>query len=406
MARHLHLDLLGGISGDMFIGALLDAGQGGTADPACLESLERVLELAGFPGLVTLECAAFNDGVLSGSQFRVESLEPASGHRYFREIRDRLEGSSLPENTRETAQDIFRRLARAEARVHGKAVEEVAFHEVGAWDSIADIVLSAHLIHHSGAKSWSHSPIPVGRGRINTSHGNLPIPAPATGLLLEGFEFFDDGVEGERVTPTGAAILNCLSPSRAMPGGTLVAQGYGFGARRLPGLSNALRVSVYEGTRPGTGTWQADRVIRLSFEIDDQTPEDLGHTLDRLRRKDGVLDVKEDVYGAKKNRCGHAVTVLTKPEAETEATAFCFDHTSTLGIRREVIDRAILPRRDYEIEHQGRIYRVKVVQRPGGLTAKVDMDDLARAQATRGERDALRGIIESLGLKAAARDFG
>lgn len=405
LRRHLHLDLVGGISGDMFIGALLDA------NPDCVEGLGRVVDLAGFPDLVKLECAAFNDGVLSGLRFNVKSADPASGHnhshphRHYGEIRERIESSALPENTKRIAQDIFRRIAEAEAAIHGKNVEDVAFHEIGAWDSIADITLAAHLIDSSGAGSWSASAIPIGKGRVDTAHGQLPVPAPATSLLLQGFEFLDDGVEGERVTPTGAAILAHLSPGAAIPRGRLLTQGYGFGARRLPGLANVLRVSVFETSQADAAVWHEDQVIRLSFEVDDQTPEDLGRALDALRRKEGVIDVREGAYGGKKNRHGHAVTALVSPAAERDVTAFCFDHTSTLGIRREFVSRAILPRREYRVEHQGRTYGVKVVRRPGGLTAKVDMDDLATAGGLLAEREALRKAIESLGLELAARDF-
>ncbi|MDA0979359.1 MAG: DUF111 family protein, partial [Proteobacteria bacterium] len=187
MTTHLHLDLVGGLSGDMFIGAMLDT------FPALDGDLEAVIEAAGFPDLVELGCSSHDDGTLTGTRFSVSAREQGHHHRHFSEIRRILEESALDTETRAGALGIFQLIADAEAHIHGKPVEDIAFHEVGAWDSIADVVLAAHLIARSGASSWSVSAVPAGRGWVNTAHGKLPVPAPATALLLEGFELVDDG---------------------------------------------------------------------------------------------------------------------------------------------------------------------------------------------------------------------
>ncbi len=225
--RHIHLDLVGGLSGDMFISVMLDC------FPANAAALEPLLEQAGFKDLVRLESEPFDDGTLTGTRFRVLADKDAEGHhhRHYSEIRRILGESALPEDVQTVALSIFHLIAEVEAEIHGKTVESVAFHEVGAWDSIADIVCAAYLIDAADA-SFSVSRVPLGAGQVKTAHGMLPIPAPATARLLEGFEFFTDGLEGERVTPTGAAILKLLAPAReGPPGQSRKCSGYGFGTK-------------------------------------------------------------------------------------------------------------------------------------------------------------------------------
>lgn len=399
---HIHLDLLGGLSGDMFISGMLDA------FPALGESLAGVIEAAGFPEMVRLEQQPHDDGTLTGTRFRVHAVGEAHHHgdghhhhhhRHYSDIRSTLEGSRLDPSTRSAALSMFRLLAEVEAAIHGKSVDEVAFHEVGAWDSIADIVLAAHLISACGARSWSVSRVPLGSGFVETAHGRLPVPAPATARLLEGFEVFDDGVEGERVTPTGAVILKYLAPERRVAGGQVLERsGYGFGTRQFEGFSNVVRVTVYTpvaSDRP----WDEDQVVRLQFEIDDQSPEEVAQALEQLRAEAGVLDVVQGAYWGKKARQGIAVSVLASPGAEHAVMARCFDLTSTLGIRREQLARAILRREQVTVYVNERAYRVKVAVRPGGRTAKVEMDDLVAAQLSPDEQKQVRATAERLALE-------
>lgn len=388
---HIHLDLVGGISGDMFVGALLDC------FPELASGMTAQLERAGFADLVKLEHGPADDGTLTGTGFRVHAGHDAEGHhhRHYSEIRTILEDSSLDAATREAALGIFHIIAVAEAEIHGKSVDAVAFHEVGAWDSIADIVCAASVIAASGATSWSISPLPLGGGLVKTAHGMLPVPAPATALILKGFEFVDDGVLGERVTPTGAAIVRWLDPSRRRPAGLrLKTTGFGFGTKRFPGLSNVVRAMVFE-TAAATSDWELDEVLQLEFEIDDQTPEELALALDRLRGTAGVIDVVQSSVFGKKERQMAAIRLLADPNADADVTRACFAETTTLGIRRQSVARAVLRREAITATDGSDEVRVKVARRPGGATAKAEHDDLRdgnvyerRRQRTLIERDA------------------
>lgn len=386
---HIHLDLLGGLSGDMFIGALLDC------FPALADTLPGQLERAGFRDMVRLETAAADDGTLTGTKFNVIAAERAHGHdhRHYSDIVNLLDASSLDESSREIAHGIFRILAEAEAGVHGKPVDHIAFHEVGAWDSIADIVCAACLISAVGAESWSVSAIPLGGGQVDTAHGKLPVPAPATARILEDFEFIDDGIAGERVTPTGAAILKQLAPGHSVPAqSSLRASGYGFGTRRLPGISNVTRALVFDTAVQSA--WGSDQVLQLEFDIDDQTPEALAVAIDHLRAEPGVLDVCQSSALGKKGRQLALIRVLARPEVEEALLATCFAETTTLGIRRQRVDRAILERREVVVREGETGYRVKIASRPGGPTAKAEMDDISGSSGGHHRRDRLRIAIE------------
>lgn len=393
MPDHLRLDLVGGLAGDMFIGALLDA------FPEYVDGLEAVIAQAGFPDLVTLTFAPHNDGVLTGSKFDVAAVVKENHHhRHFSEIKAKLEASNLAAPTRQTALDIFTLIAEVEAAIHGKPVADIAFHEVGAWDSIADVVIAAHLITSIAADSWSVSSVPLGRGFVKTAHGRLPVPAPATARLLEGFTVHDDGIDGERVTPTGAAILKYLNPTQKVPSGhSLHTTGYGFGTKVFPGMSNVVRVTRLKAASSAPD-WQTDEVTQLAFEIDDQSPESLGAAVRRLREHEGVLDVRHQPYQGKKDRQGVALVILLKPQVADAVTRLCFSLTTTLGVRREQLSRAILPRRTVSVEVGGTQYRVKVVRRPDGLTAKVEMDDLAAADLNNAAENAVRLEAEALAI--------
>ena len=388
---HIHLDLVGGLSGDMFIGAMLDC----FADQRA--SLSRIIDDAGFHDLVVVSSTPANDGTLTGTRFKVAASSDAHGHhhRHFREIEGILTAASLPDDTRRHALGIFELLVEAEAEIHGTTVSEIAFHEVGAWDSIADIVCAAHMIATVGVDSWSVGQLPLGRGMVNTAHGRLPVPAPATALLLRGYEFADDGIEGERITPTGAAILKYLAPTqdnwpRSMK---LKATGHGFGTRKFPGISNVVRVLVFE-TETGAGNWLEDDVVQLEFEVDDQPPEELAVALDRLRLLNGVLDlVQTSVYG-KKGRQMLAIRILVEPGQTELITRACFDETSTLGIRRQEARRSILRRAETVISRDGINYRLKIAERPFGLTAKLEQEDALLLRGDRRSRLAQRHTLE------------
>ena len=401
---HLHLDPVGGIAGDMFIAALLDA------YPDLSAGLDGVMARVGLPQGTRCALVAHNDGVLSGKRFEVElPVAPAAAHGHHHPahvglaaIRTAIAAMGLAAPVAERAGAIFSILAKAEAEVHGVSVDEVEFHEVGALDSIADIVGAAWIIDALGSATWSVGALPLGSGRVQTAHGALPVPAPAVVKLLAGFAFADDGLPGERVTPTGAAILRHLecAPRAGSGAGRLTASGLGFGSRKLLGLANVLRVMAFDKVDAPV----ADEVALLAFEVDDQTGEDLALGLDRLRACDGVLDVVQSPVFGKKGRMAAQVQVLAQPQRLDAAVAACFAETTTLGVRHQIVARSVLARHETSIaDADGRAVRVKLARRPdGALSAKAESDDL-RSCGARSGRESLRRASESAALAQEAK---
>ena len=401
-SMHIHLEPVGGIAGDMFAAALLDAW------PERRGELAAALGLLPLPSGSSARAEAFSDGTLAGSRFVVSLPAPEPGHqghdehdhRAFRQIRELLERSALDAATIRRAIAIFTILADVEARVHGVAPDAVTFHELGAWDSIVDIVAAAFLIEAAGARSWSVAPVPIGSGRVHTDHGEMPVPPPAVALLLRGFPVFDDGRPGERVTPTGAAILRHLDPGFGMPHAVLRQGrvGYGFGARRFPGISNILRVAAFDDGPP---LRTRDEIGVLRFEVDDQTPEDLAVGLERLRATPGVLDVLQTPGFGKKGRMLAQVQVLTLAGATDAVVEACLAETTTLGVRVERNERRILAREQATLnDTDGLAIRVKTAERPGGVrTVKAEMDDVAAAAGDHDDRRLRRLRIEGAAVK-------
>jgi uncharacterized protein (DUF111 family) len=285
--------------------------------------------------------------------------------------------------------DMLERLAEAEAAVHGIPLPEVHFHELASWDTLIDLTLSAALIEALGIRTVSIGPLPLGGGTVRSEHGALPIPAPATLRLLHGLRFVDDGIGGERVTPTGAAILAHLAPSASLPGmPALLRSGAGFGTRRLPDRANQLRALLFAGAIVAS---DGDEVARIRFEIDDQSGEDLATGLDAIRATEGVADVVAWPVFGKKGRIATAVQVLARPEGLAAAIEACFAQTTTIGLRHDRVARAILQRRATEVE----ALPVKEVRRPGGRTTrKAEADSVAGHAADAAGRAALRRRLE------------
>ena len=458
---HIQLDPLGGIAGDMFAAAVLDAWP--ELEPPLVAAFGR----AGFDAIASIERVDHADHALTGSRFAVQEAggpdhdhpapdhhrhhvrnhddgdgdghdsgghgveDTAARHRHrdggygrshdhdhdngdgsgqapphhlYRDIRALLGESDLDPGVRARALDIFARLAAAESTVHGVPVEDVSFHEVGAYDSIADIVCAAWLIERLGA-TWSCGPLPIGRGRADTSHGRLPVPAPATVELLRGMVVDQDTHLGERVTPTGAAIVAHLAPSFEPLSGPMRLErcGTGFGTSRLPGTSNVLRLLAFDtpegdGGRPGASAPHRERIAICEFEIDDQTGEDLALALDRLRDLDGVLDVSSHAMHGKKGRLAVHVRLLVRLAATEPVLESCFRETTTLGVRWHEVSRATLIRESRTVAVEGRTVRVKSALRTGGTrTSKVEIDDLAPVAGGHAARERLRASAERAG---------
>jgi hypothetical protein len=403
---HLHLDTLGGIAGDMFIAAVLDA------FPDLRDDMLLAIRAAGLPDEVSCSVVEHRDHALTGLRFVVEEHwreAPSASHKHllpahhhhaetpFARIRESLDSSALAPEVKRRAIAIFSLLAQVESEIHGMPAHEVTFHELGSWDSIADIVGAAALISALPGATWSVSALPLGRGRTKTAHGPLPLPSPAASRLLEGFEFIDDGLAGERVTPTGAAILKHLGATQTADRTPrrLLCSGYGFGTKTFPGISNVLRVLAFEDAKPQTGS---EHVALIAFEVDDQSPEDLALALDHLRAHPAVIDVLQMPAFGKKGRMTAHIQVLAQPEGVEQVIEACFSETATLGLRTQFVERRVLPRRHETVEVDGRRLRVKVAERPGSPTVKVESDDL-RTLPGRAARDRARREGEAEGLK-------
>jgi uncharacterized protein (TIGR00299 family) protein len=361
---------------------------------------------AGLPAGIQCRFEPHRDHVLTGSRFIVDEHghrhhHDGGGHhhRHFADIREHLLASGLGPEVKHHAVGIFTLLAGAEGRIHGVAPDEVSFHEIGEWDSIADIVGAACLVHAVGARSWSVGTLPLGSGFVQTAHGRLPVPVPAAALLLEGYAFADDGLEGERVTPTGAAIVRYLrcSQARDRTPRRLVRNGYGFGTKVFPGMSNVLRVMAFEALEAGAED-AGESVASIQFEVDDQTPEDLAIALDRMRSHPSVLDVLQSPVFGKKGRIAAHIQVLADPRALEAVTQLCFLETATIGLRHQILARATLPRDMKLVQVGNQAVRVKIAQRPQSTTAKAESDDTAQVPGfdTRSE---LRRKAEAASLK-------
>ncbi|MDC1311025.1 LarC family nickel insertion protein [Burkholderiales bacterium] len=366
----IHLDPIGGVAGDMFISAILDA------KPEWYEEMRSNIRTAGLPEEIELSLQPHADFALTGMRFKVDELGTNEHHHTpFIKIRDMLAGSTLESGVRQTAIDIFSLLAEAEASVHGKSIETISFHEVGEWDSIADIVGAAFLINKVSA-TWTIGALPLGRGTVDTSHGKLPVPTPATVSLLEGFFFDDDGLDGERITPTGAAILAYLKPQQMgeAQGGKLVASGTGFGTKVLPNKSNVLRALML--SLDGPEGQSHELIYQVDFDIDDQSAEDLTIGLDHIRALPTVLDVAQTALFGKKGRVATGIRVLAMIKGIDKVFESCFFETSTIGLRYQKVKRMTLDRWGEKVASNALEVDCKFVARPEITTVKVESDDL------------------------------
>ena len=379
---HVHLDAVGGVAGDMFAAALLDARP--DLRPRVFADLAAVAP-------ATAGTAALTEGVSGGiaaCRFGLvggHAAEAAGHHGHgtsFADLARRIESASLQSGTAAQALAILRRLGECESRLHRVPLQDVHLHELGDWDSLLDVVAAGSIVAALGPCSWSVSDLPRGDGRVRTQHGWLPVPAPATVELLRGFRWRDDGVGGERVTPTGAAILAHLAPAAYPPASSLVlrSSGTGAGTRELPGMPNVLRALVFAvEARPAGAPGHADEVIVIDFDIDDMTGEEIGVAAGRLRGADGVLDLSLGSRLGKKNRPLTDFRLLIRPQALAAVSTLCFGETSTLGLRWRREQRICLPRSGEVVDVEGTTLRRKRGARPGGQASlKVESDDLAR----------------------------
>jgi hypothetical protein len=384
---HVHLDAVGGAAGDMFVAALLDALPG--LRPRVFEDLAAVLP----DGVGRPEFSEGLSGAIAVRRFGLVGAPrdgddgQAHGTRFV-ELAARIDAAPLHAGTAAQSIAILRRLAEAESRMHRVPIDEVHFHEIGDWDSLLDVVAAGSIAAALAGWTWSVSELPRGGGLVRTRHGLLPVPAPATTDLLNGFCWRDDGHAGERVTPTGAAILAHLvaAPAMRLPAGLrLIASGMGAGTRELEGMPNVLRALVH-AIDSDTGA-NDDEVMVLSFDVDDMSGEEIGVAADRLRAAAGVLDVSLGMRVGKKGRPLHDLRLLVVPAELKAVVDLCLGETSTIGLRWHRVQRRRLARGSDAVAVDGVTLRRKQVQRPGGeTTLKVESDDLARTETLAARR--------------------
>ena len=356
MSKILYLDCPTGIAGDMLLAALLDAG----GEMASLRQQLACLEL----GHWEINCQRVNKKGLSALQIAV-TFSPQQ-HRSYRHIRELIKQAAWPDQAKSRALASFRVLAEAEAQVHGCAVEAVHFHETGAVDSIIDICGTALLLDQIGIAKIYYSALPLSSGTVQCAHGVLPVPAPATALLMRGMRLTPSPLEGETVTPTGAAILQGCGAIQAMPHLTLTAIGYGAGSRDFPQQANILRAWVGEASKLAVaGSIERDSVEVLRTNIDDASGELLGqlwqHAFDL-----GALDMSYTPLLMKKGRPGWTLELIVPDGRGAAFAELIFQESCSTGVRVTREQRYLLPRHSETVETAY-----------GPLTIKISGDTIA-----------------------------
>jgi len=330
LVRVAHFDPFSGISGDMTLGALLDAG----VDPAAIR--EGIASL-GLP--IGMEIEKVKKGGFMATRVRIEAPEEHA-HRHLPQVEEIIGRGKLAPRQRDLAVQIFRRLAEAEAAVHGMPIQKVHFHEVGALDSIADIVGAAVGLDLLGVERFTSRPVATGSGMVKCAHGLMPVPAPATAELLKGVPLARSSIQAELTTPTGAAILTTVvSEWIDGPGLTIERIGQGAGSRDFPEQPNLLRLFV--GTSANSS--ESDQVWMLETNLDDLPAEMIGYCYDLLL-KAGALDVFTTAIFMKKNRPGVMLSVLAPEPMLLAVETILFRETATFGIRRYPVSRHKLRR--------------------------------------------------------------
>lgn len=364
----IRFDSVGGASGNMILGALIGLG----ADP---EELSRELKNL-LPDEFTIKSRPYEShGISNGILAEVEIPESRHCGRDFKEIRELIRKSALPSEVKAMSLKVFGALAEAEGRIHGKPAAEIHFHEVGAADSIVDIVGCCLAFHKLGAGAISVSPLPTGSGTFECRHGIYPLPAPATLEMLKlGLRSAPTDEPFELLTPTGAALLAILPKAEIGPAARIVKSVDSFGHRKLNKRPNLLRASLYEDNETDQGRC---RLTVLETNIDDSTPELIGYVFNKLL-KSGALDVWTQPISMKKQRPGVLLSVLCEPGVKEKLLELILTETSSLGVREYEVTRYCLERRVEEKETPYGKIRVKIASYKGkDLSSSPEFDDCA-----------------------------
>lgn len=407
--KHLHLECIGGASGDMMLGALVELG-------APLETIQRALQSLGTAPF-QLVAERGESMHITGIRMRVdieghpEAATPAHPvdehhhhghthehhhnhahnahehahpheHRAFTEIRRMISATSLPEPVKAQATNVFELLGKAEAKIHGVPLEQIHFHEVGADDSIIDIVGSCVAFHFLGITSASTGPVPQGQGTIRCAHGVYPNPAPATLELTAGFPVAQTDESSELVTPTGAALLRGFVNAPGIPSGAvLVKTAYSLGRRKLQRRPNLLRASLYERH---DASETADQCVMLECNLDDTTPELVGALMDEVLAA-GALDVTSTPVIMKKQRPGVVFSLLCEPAKRDELLDVVFRGSTTFGVREYMVRRTKLSRRFETVNTPFGPVKIKIGQwRGDDITRSPELEDCRRLAREKG----------------------
>ncbi len=381
--RIAYLECFSGMSGDMFLGAVVDAGVPARLLEETVSSLglgarlevSRVMR----SGISATKVDVWVDGEkdLPREQYwahkdQSQGHGPSHSHSHGRgltEIKQIIVAASISECAKKTAIAIFEALAAAEAKIHKIPIERVHFHEVGAVDAMVDIIGAAVAAEVLSVNEFVCSSLNVGGGTVKCAHGTFPVPAPATMELLKDASVYSSGLQAELVTPTGAAIVKTLaSRFAAFPEMQIEKSGYGAGSRDFPGHPNVVRLTVGEDTSNAlTAKIASETITVLEANLDDLNPQVFGYVMDRLL-DDGALDVFAMPVQMKKNRPGALLTVLSKPEDADKLTQFMFSETTTLGVRRRDEVRRTLARRWETIATPWGEVRIKIASMNGTVT--------------------------------------
>jgi pyridinium-3,5-bisthiocarboxylic acid mononucleotide nickel chelatase len=392
--RIAYLDCFSGISGDMFLGALVDAG----VSPKLLEETVTALDIG-----ARLEISRVTRGGISATKVDVyvhgEKDEPRElhlakrnkakkhhyhdskphAHRGLKEIRQIIERSSISETAKAAALRVFQSLGEAEAKIHNCPIDKVHFHEVGAVDAMIDIICAAVGAEALGVDEIIASPLNVGNGTVKCAHGILPVPAPATIELLKGAPVYSSGIQAELVTPTGAAIATTLATRFApFPAMTIGRAGYGAGSRDFPDQPNVLRLTLGESRSQVVTDGFRETITVLEANLDDLNPQIFGYVAEQLFER-GALDVFSIPAQMKKNRPGTLLTVLCRPEDAPTLTDLIFRETTTLGVRCREERRLILNREWKTVGTPWGPVRIKIANLNGAVAnAMPEYEDCRR----------------------------
>ena len=374
-----YFDCIAGASGDMLLGAMLDAGLE-------VEALKENLKALHLENEFELKAQKVNKNGFGATKVDVLLHEPYEHQhgRHLVEIESLIRKGSLTETIQEKAIGMFRRLAELEAGIHGKPVGEVHLHEVGGVDTIVDVVGTLLGLDSLGVEQVFSSPLPLGRGFVQGAHGLIPLPAPATVALLKGIPVQGSEIEMELVTPTGALLLSTLCKAFGpIPAMTLSGQGYGAGGRDLP-IPNVVRLLLGERSEVhGQGT-EIDTLMMLETNIDDNSAEVDGYVMEQLLAS-GALDVFFTPIQMKKNRPATLISILSRPEDVEKLELLLFRETSTLGVRRQSVERRCLERTSEVVDTSYGPIRVKVARLPDGTSKHApEFEDCKRAALAHG----------------------